>query len=105
MDIFEFRNQLIADYSSYVKSFIQIQNERIKNYVWESFEKGILWPEPLIQLNPSFEPGEWIDDLVNKDVLQKECSRIFRINKTAKETDGRPFRLHKHQSDAVLTAK
>lgn len=105
MDIFEFRNQLIKNYSSYVKSFINIRDEQIKNYIWQKFEEGILWPEPLIQLNPSFEPGKWIDDLVSETALHKECSNIFRIGKSEKDSQGRPFRLHRHQSDAIYTAR
>lgn len=105
MDIFNFREQLIKDYLSYVKSFIQIKNNRIEEYVRQKFKEGILWPEPLLQLNPSFEPGEWIDDLVSQGVLHKECSNIFRINKSEKDSKGRAFRLHRHQSDAIHTAQ
>lgn len=105
MDIFEFRNQLVKDYSAYVKSFINIRNKEIKDHVWQRFEEGILWPEPLIQLNPSFEPGKWIDELVTEETLHKECSRIFRIGKLEQDTEGKPFRLHRHQSEAIYTAK
>ncbi len=105
MDIFEFRNQLITEYSSYIKSFINIRNEQVKEYVWEKFQQGILWPEPLIQLNPSFEPGKWIDDLVAESTLHQECSSIFRIGKSEKDHQGKPFRLHRHQSDAIYTAQ
>jgi ATP-dependent helicase YprA (DUF1998 family)/very-short-patch-repair endonuclease len=104
MDVFAFRDQLIKDYRSYTEGFIQIQNPDIKQNVEDSFAKGLLWPEPLIQLNPSFEPGEWIDDFVNKDILHDECSNIFRKNKT-RESRGEPLRLHKHQSDAIFAAK
>lgn len=42
---------------------------------------GLLWLDPLIELNPSFEPGESIDDLVEEGVLHSECARIFRVDK------------------------
>lgn len=70
MDIFEFRNQLIGDYASYVKSFIQIREARISEHVHKGLDEGVLWPEPLIQLNPSFERGGWVDDLVGEGLLQ-----------------------------------
>lgn len=57
MDVFKLRHNLIDDYKSYVKSFINIKDKRIEEYVQENFEQGILWPELLIQLNPSFESG------------------------------------------------
>jgi ATP-dependent helicase YprA (DUF1998 family) len=104
MDVFRLRNRLIQDYASYVRSFIQIRDERLREYVGRVLDEGLLWPEPLIQLNPSFEPGEWIDDLVNQGVLHTECSRIFRIKSNPKD-DGRPLRLHRHQVDAIRAAK
>jgi hypothetical protein len=58
MNIFEFRNQLIGDYADYIKSFIQIRDPHISEYVQQKLQEGVLWPEPLIQLNPLFARGE-----------------------------------------------
>ncbi len=33
MNIFDLRQKLIADYSSYIRSFIQIRDPRIQEYV------------------------------------------------------------------------
>ena len=104
MDVFQFRDRLIGDYASYISSFIQIRDERIRQHVDHSLNDGLLWPEPLIQLNPSFELGDSIDDLVNTGVLHPECRNIFRINKD-KDPAGKPLRLHRHQSDAVHVAR
>jgi ATP-dependent helicase YprA (DUF1998 family) len=104
MDVFQLRDRLITDYASYISSFIQIRDERIKQQVERSLSDGLLWPEPLIQLNPSFEPGDLIDDPVNEGVLHAECSRIFRIGKD-KDPTGRSLQLHRHQSDAVRVAR
>jgi len=62
MNIFKFRDQLIDDYQSYVTSFIKISDPRIREYAEECFSKGALWPEPLIQLNPTIKPGETIEE-------------------------------------------
>jgi ATP-dependent helicase YprA (DUF1998 family)/very-short-patch-repair endonuclease len=105
MDIFEFRDRLIAEYQAYIRSFIQIRDPRIKEYVDQSLDAGILWPEPLIQLNPSFEPGDWIDDLVKQGILHPECSRVFRVGKSETNNSGKPLRLHRHQSDAIRAAQ
>jgi len=104
MNIFGLRDRLVKDYADYVQSFILIQDERIRNQVEENLEDGFLWPDPLIQMNPSFEPGEWIDELVQQEILHEECSRIFRTEKDRQE-GGKPLRLHRHQSDAVKAAK
>lgn len=104
MNVFELRDKLIADYESYIRSFVTIRDTRIREYVERSLSSGLLWPEPLIQLNPSFEQGESVDSLVSRGVLHSECSRIFRI-KADKDDPGRPIHLHKHQSDAISVAR
>src|ERR1700719_3028991 len=104
MDVFRLHDRLIADYASYVKSFIQIRDERIDQHVEKSLQDGLLWPEPLIQLNPSFEPGEWIDGLVEDGTLHPKCSEIFRIKPTPTGAS-KALRLHRHQADAIRAAK
>lgn len=104
MNVFRLRDELVGQYSRYVKSFIQIRDSRIREHVEQRLDEGMLWPEPLIQLNPSFEPGAWIDDLVREGVLHAECARIFRIKQGLQDT-GRRMRLHKHQEDATRTAR
>ena len=79
MNIFDFRHRLIDDYAGYTRSFIQIRDPQIGEYVGSQLEAGVLWPDPLIQLNPSFEPGSTIDQLVGEGVLHPECSWAFRI--------------------------
>ena len=105
MHIFDFRNQLIDDYASYINSFIQIRDPQINHYVQQKLQEGVLWPEPLIQLNPLFAPGETIDELVAQGVLHPGCARIFRKDKSAGDDLGRPLRLHQHQSEAVRVAR
>ncbi|MCP4607530.1 MAG: DEAD/DEAH box helicase [Planctomycetes bacterium] len=104
MDVFGIREKLVKDYADYVRSFIRISDDDIRNHVDASLEKGLLWPDPLVQLNPSFEPGEFIDQLVEQDVLHHECRPIFRTNKD-QQPQGKPLRLHRHQSDAIKAAK
>lgn len=104
MDVFAIRNSLINDYASYIRSFIHLQDPIISEKVYDSLAEGLLWPNPLIQLNPAFEPGEWIEELVAGGVLHPECGKIFRI-KPEKSDEGSPLRLHRHQVDAIQAAK
>jgi hypothetical protein len=55
MNIFNLRDQVINDYHQYVESFLNIQDDRIREFVSQELSSGILWPDPLIQLNPSYE--------------------------------------------------
>lgn len=104
MDIFRFRDQLISNYSQYVQSFFEIRDERIREKVRDQFRRGLLWPEVLIQLNPSFKPGASIDELVAEEVLHPGCAEIFRRDKTSENPQGLDLRLHTHQVEAVAAA-
>ncbi len=105
MDVFDLRSKLIDDYGSYIRSFIRIKDDRIKSLVDEELDAGLLWPEPLIQLNPSFAPGSYIDDLVSEGVLHAECGNVFRLKQENQSvSQGRPLHLYKHQEDAIRIA-
>lgn len=66
MNVFDFRDRLVADYAAYVTSFISIRDPRIQEQVDRDLTDGLLWPEPSIGLNPSFAKGAWIDELVTQ---------------------------------------
>src|SRR5690606_15363448 len=100
-----FRDGLVADYADYVKSFIQIRDERIRREVEDSLRRGSLWPEPLLQLNPSFAPGAALDDLVKAGTLHEQCGRVFRAGKTDDDPVGSPMRLYRHQVEAIQVAR
>jgi DEAD/DEAH box helicase/Domain of unknown function (DUF1998)/Helicase conserved C-terminal domain len=105
MDVFRFRDHIISDYHRYVSSFISVAQGELRQFVNRSFESGKLWPDPLIQLNPTFKRGKSIDDLVREGVLHGECSNIFRRDKTQTAATGEPLLLHQHQEDAIRKAK
>jgi ATP-dependent helicase YprA (DUF1998 family)/very-short-patch-repair endonuclease len=105
MDVFDLRGRLVEDYARYTRSFIKIADERIDKKVADALAAGALWPEPLLQLNPTFLPGGTIDDLVKDGTLDSECSRIFRVEKTATDTVGKTLTLHTHQVEAIRQAK
>lgn len=105
MNIFDLRNNIISDYASYIRSFIQIRDTTIRNRVEnELFQQGFLWPEPLIQLNPLFKQGRSIDTLISQNVLHPACSRIFRRDKTPDHPQGELLLLHKHQEESIEIA-
>jgi ATP-dependent helicase YprA (DUF1998 family) len=104
MDVVELRDRLIDDYRAYVRSFIRIRDEHIRRSVDESLNEGILWPHPLLQMNPAFESGGTIDELVAGGLLHDECRRIFRV-KGNTDDHGRPLTLHRHQAEAVKIAR
>src|ERR1700681_4799961 len=104
MNIFHFRDKLIRDYAEYISSFINIRDDRIQTYIEEKLKAGVLWPQPLIQLNPSFEPAVIVEDLVTEGVLHPDCAAVFRRSKQENEGIGLPLRLHRHQEEAIRFA-
>jgi ATP-dependent helicase YprA (DUF1998 family) len=102
MDVFGLREQLIRDYSNYASSFIQIRDQRLHESVHRSLNEGIFWPDPLIQLNPSFEIGGTVNELVAEGILHEECNRIFLKDK---QKGGHPLRFHRHQREAIEIAR
>ena len=104
MDVFRLRDAVIQDYAKYVRSFVQIRDRRIDDFVEKSLKAEVLWPQPLIQLNPSFEPGGWVDDLVDRGLLHADCRKIFRI-KTQEDPIGSRMMLHRHQVEAIEAAR
>jgi superfamily II DNA/RNA helicase len=90
MNIFKVHNQIISDYKSYIKSFLLIKDKRIKDIVDKELTAGKLWPEPLIQFNPTFEKGTSINQLVNEKIIDHRLNDIFR-----------GYDLYRHQVEAI----
>jgi len=104
VDVFELRDRVVDDYAKYVRSFLTIGNPATRSFVDSYLSAGNLWPEPLVQLNPSFEPGATIPELVAAGVLDPNCGRIFSRGKTATSL-GLPLQLHRHQHEAIVAAQ
>ena len=105
MDIFRYREDLLGDYSSYVKGFLEVQDDDIEQFITLHLDGGSLWPEPLVQLNPAFLPGATIDELVDQGRLHPTCKEIFRRGKSVAHPMGATLRLHRHQEEALACAK
>lgn len=102
MDVFALRDNIISDYADYVSSFIKIADPAIDRYVQEEMRNGLLWPQPLIQLNPNFQPGKSIEGLVAEGALHPQCDAIFRLKDEAGR--GPLLNLHRHQTEAIYAA-
>lgn len=103
MNVFELRRQVVGDSSDYVRSFIRVRDPRVSAAVDVEFNGGLLWPEPLIQLNPSFEPGEFVDELVAKDGLPDGRGSVTFERYTGQESDEQKKRIIASPPDVLLT--
>lgn len=105
MDVFSLRDHLVADYRHYVESFIDIRDERISAHIEQELTRGLLWPHPRLQINPSFASGGSIDTLVADRTLHPECSKIFKVGKdNDPSSSGELLTLHRHQEEAIRVA-
>ena len=104
MNIFRFRDKLIKDYRNYTEGFLEIREPCLKEFVKLQLDNGALWPDPLLQINPSFAKGRSVDQMVHSGQLHPLCEQIFRYGKKA-NPPGVIACLHLHQEKAVLASQ
>ncbi len=90
MNVFRTHSRIVSDYATYIRSFLKITDPQILAVVENELKKGKLWPEPLLQFNPSFERLGSLDDLARAGTLHPDIRDIFR-----------GYRLYRHQVEAI----
>jgi len=95
MSIFDFCNRIIEDYGYYVRSFLNIEDKAIREFVGK--ELSSLWAEALLQLNPTYEMAETVKELCSQGKLHPVCAEIFLYK-------GNSIRLYRHQQEAIERA-
>ena len=68
-NVFDFRNQLISEYSSFSRSFSKVSAQDILSQVEGEYDRGRYWPEPLIQINPNYKRQSTVHKLTQQGVL------------------------------------
>jgi ATP-dependent helicase YprA (DUF1998 family) len=97
MNVFELDQALITDYERFARSFTLIRAPDIKLQVELLYASDRFWPQPLISINPRYELGASIDQLVASKSLHEATAKVFSI-------DGKPLSLYRHQAQAVAKA-
>ncbi len=69
--------KLINNYKTYIQSFLNIKDPGILNFVDSKIQTNALWPEPLVQFNPTFEKGRQLSQLIGDGHLHAELGNIF----------------------------
>ena len=90
MNVFETHSRIVEDYATYIRSFIKIADPDIRNVVENELEQGKLWPEPLLQFNPSFEMHGSLAGLSDDGTLHPDIRDIFK-----------GYSLYRHQVEAI----
>ena len=103
MDVFQFREHLVGEYAEFSRSFTLQRSDDIREFVDREYASQRYWPEPLIQINPTYRSGGTVDEWVAGGQLSSECSAIFRLGKSASSA-GVTLPLHQHQAEAISLA-
>ena len=90
MDALSLHSKILEGYQDYIRSFIDIHDRDIREKVEESLRTRKLWPEPLIQFNPSFEKKGSVDSLMTDGTLHPQVGQVFQ-----------GFSLYSHQIEAM----
>src|SRR5271157_2604167 len=90
MNVFDTHAKIISDYSSYIKSFINISDPAIEQKVNTALSEGKLWPDPLLQFNPAYELAGGVREVAVADHLHHSIPDIFK-----------GYSLYRHQRAAI----
>ena len=77
MDVFALRERVVSDYRRYIESFVRIKDKRIDNLSESNSIPACLWPDPILQLNPAYEPGPTLDELAAQGGNPQGTARIL----------------------------
>lgn len=90
MNILKFHDKLIENYRNYITSFLNIKDPRISQFVDDEIQNKKLWPDPLVQFNPTYQAGSALKVLTKERVLHPDLEKIFI-----------GYELYKHQEEAI----
>jgi hypothetical protein len=90
MNVFDTHAKIVADYASYICSFINIADPAIKKKVDSALSEGKLWPDPLLQFNPAYELAGSVKDVAQSGLLHHAIPEIFK-----------GYSLYRHQLEAI----
>ena len=90
MNVFDTHAKIVADYASYIRSFINIADPAISKKVDSALSEGKLWPDPLLQFNPAYELAGSVKDIAQSGLLHHAIPEIFK-----------GYSLYRHQLEAI----
>src|SRR6266540_3539827 len=105
MDVFAMHARLVADYDAFTSSLVEVRDQRIKEHLREQRSRKVRWPDPYLSLNPGFEGGGTIKELVDAGLLDEECERLFRVKTGPEDPGEHSISLHRHQREAIEAAR
>lgn len=99
LDAFALRGEVIDTYRDYVQGFIKIADPRVVDEVDTALESGNLWPEPWVQINPTYKLEANARQLVEAGVFDPDALGAFST------PSGDPWQFYTHQVEAFRRAE
>ena len=93
LEIFALRDYVIDQYKRFATSFTTIHAPDIRSQVEAIYAEQLWWPEPLIQINPSYKRTTDIGSLTNSGDLHPLCRGIFQTKGTPPTSDKLPEQM------------
>ncbi len=106
LDIFQLRDAIVQDYRDYTTSFVYVRDPALAEFIEAQFNQGALWPEPLVQLSPTYQLGASLQHLIDEGVLHRGCRDYFPTYLQQRRFyyhQERAFRAARRQEPYVLT--
>ena len=57
MKVFELQRRVTTEYQTFLRSFVPIADQRVASVVEQALADGLVTPEPLLQIAPTFASG------------------------------------------------
>lgn len=104
LDVFSLRDTVVEEYKKFATSFTTIFAEDIRTQIDAIYSQDRYWPEPLIQVNPSYKRTTTVEALARNGTLHPKAAEIFRAPAGADGAPGKTLSLYKHQEQAIALA-
>lgn len=104
MDVFRLSEKLISEYEAFSRSFVEIRAQDIREKVDAGYDSRRFWPAPLLQINPHYEGGDSVQQLVGPNGLHPRTATLFRLPGMQSDDPDPSLKLHRHQAQAIEIA-
>ena len=104
MDVFDLRRSLVDSYANYIRSFIQIRDERIARRSRKSSIPGCSGPSRSSSSTPRSSPAARSTSSSARACSTPPVATCFASRKPTR-TWGQTLHLHRHQEEAIRIAR
>ena len=91
IDPFALNERARNTFEDYLRATVNLAEPRLRDFVDAELSRGLLWPDPYLQISPKFKPGLSLGELAAQGRIHIGTARFF----------GEGMVLHQHQMEAL----